>query len=320
MHDLTLASQFADRLLLLQRGVVVARGAAPDVLTESNIATHYGAVVRVLRDDDGRVVVVPMRPGGAAPPPPGASRTAAAARARRPLSGAPGRKRPPGPRRAGAPAGPEWARAPVRPRPLGARRRCGAGARAGRPGPRPRGAGVLGPGRLLGGRHGADRHHAGLRRAGHRRTGRHPPARLRRQADHAGTARAGNRRLRRRELGAGPEGRRLRRRLAGHQPGRPSGVGRLHVPGRAGRRHRHPGPARLRAEPAARRRRRPAAGHVQPAAHLHRPRPDPGWGGVRRGDLAVGVPAVGGAPAHLVRLGIARCWPRSRRWWWPGPT
>jgi iron complex transport system ATP-binding protein len=78
MHDLTLASQFADRLLLLQRGVVVARGAAPDVLTESNIATHYGAVVRVLRDDDGRVVVVPMRPGGVSPPPPGASRTAAA--------------------------------------------------------------------------------------------------------------------------------------------------------------------------------------------------------------------------------------------------
>ena len=77
MHDLTLASQFADRLLLLQRGIVVARGAAPEVLTESNIATHYGAVVRVLRDDDGRVVVVPMRPGGAAPPPPGASRTAA---------------------------------------------------------------------------------------------------------------------------------------------------------------------------------------------------------------------------------------------------
>jgi len=77
MHDLTLASQFADRLLLLQRGVVVARGAASDVLTESNIATHYGAVVRVLRDDDGRVVVVPMRPGGAASPPPGASRTAA---------------------------------------------------------------------------------------------------------------------------------------------------------------------------------------------------------------------------------------------------
>ena len=78
MHDLTLASQFADRLLLLQRGVVVARGAAPDVLTESNIATHYGAVVRVLRDDDGRVVVVPMRPGGATPPPPGAARSAAA--------------------------------------------------------------------------------------------------------------------------------------------------------------------------------------------------------------------------------------------------
>ena len=62
MHDLTLASQFADRLVLLQRGVVVARGVASDVLTESNIATHYGATVRVLRGDDGRIVVVPMRP------------------------------------------------------------------------------------------------------------------------------------------------------------------------------------------------------------------------------------------------------------------
>jgi iron complex transport system ATP-binding protein len=60
MHDLTLASQFADRLLLLQRGAVVARGLAAEVLTEANIATHYGATVRIL-SDDGRVVVVPIR-------------------------------------------------------------------------------------------------------------------------------------------------------------------------------------------------------------------------------------------------------------------
>ena len=71
MHDLTLASQFADRLVLLQRGVVVARGPASDVLTESNIATHYGATVRVLEGDDGRIVVVPMRPRAAVSPVPG---------------------------------------------------------------------------------------------------------------------------------------------------------------------------------------------------------------------------------------------------------
>ena len=73
MHDLTLASQFADRLVLLQRGVVVARGVARDVLTESNIATHYGATVRVLEGDDGRIVVVPMRPRVAASPTAGAA-------------------------------------------------------------------------------------------------------------------------------------------------------------------------------------------------------------------------------------------------------
>jgi iron complex transport system ATP-binding protein len=61
MHDLTLASQFADRLVLLQRGAVVARGSAAEVLTESNLAAHYGATVRILTDDDGRVAVVPVR-------------------------------------------------------------------------------------------------------------------------------------------------------------------------------------------------------------------------------------------------------------------
>jgi iron complex transport system ATP-binding protein len=60
MHDLTLASQFADRLVLLERGAAVARGSANEVLTEESIARFYGANVRVLRDD-GRVVVVPVR-------------------------------------------------------------------------------------------------------------------------------------------------------------------------------------------------------------------------------------------------------------------
>ncbi len=65
MHDLTLASQFADRLLLLQRGAVVARGSAVEVLTEALIARHYGANVKVLHDE-GRVVVVPLRPSNTA--------------------------------------------------------------------------------------------------------------------------------------------------------------------------------------------------------------------------------------------------------------
>jgi iron complex transport system ATP-binding protein len=60
MHDLTLAGQFADRLVLLDEGEVVAQGPAAEVLTEAAIRRHYGASVRVLRDA-GEVVVVPTR-------------------------------------------------------------------------------------------------------------------------------------------------------------------------------------------------------------------------------------------------------------------
>jgi iron complex transport system ATP-binding protein len=56
MHDLTLAGQYASRLLLLSGGRVVAQGAPPEVLTEPLIAEHYGARVRVVED-----AVVPVR-------------------------------------------------------------------------------------------------------------------------------------------------------------------------------------------------------------------------------------------------------------------
>ena len=61
MHDLTLAGQFADRLLLLVGGRAVAEGPAAVVLTEGAIREHYGARVRILQDARGGVVVVPHR-------------------------------------------------------------------------------------------------------------------------------------------------------------------------------------------------------------------------------------------------------------------
>ena len=66
LHDLTLAGQFADRLVLLDGGRVAAAGPARAVLTEEVIARHYHASVRVLEDPGGGVVVVPVR----APVPP----------------------------------------------------------------------------------------------------------------------------------------------------------------------------------------------------------------------------------------------------------
>jgi iron complex transport system ATP-binding protein len=60
MHDLSLAGQFADRLLLLAQGRIVARGPAAEVLSEQTIAAHYGADVRVIREN-GSVFVLPRR-------------------------------------------------------------------------------------------------------------------------------------------------------------------------------------------------------------------------------------------------------------------
>jgi iron complex transport system ATP-binding protein len=63
MHDLTLAGQFADELVLLDAGRLAAAGPARSVLTERVIGRHYGATVRVLEDPDGGLVVVPVRAG-----------------------------------------------------------------------------------------------------------------------------------------------------------------------------------------------------------------------------------------------------------------
>jgi len=60
MHDLTLAGQYAERLILLDEGSVVAEGAAAEVLSAPNVAAHYGANVRVVQDDAG-VFVLPVR-------------------------------------------------------------------------------------------------------------------------------------------------------------------------------------------------------------------------------------------------------------------
>ena len=61
IHDLTLAAQFCDRLVMVSGGQVVSKGIPVSVLTESAIRVHYGATVRVLDDGDGRVVVIPSR-------------------------------------------------------------------------------------------------------------------------------------------------------------------------------------------------------------------------------------------------------------------
>jgi iron complex transport system ATP-binding protein len=58
MHDLTTSGIYPDRLLLMAQGQIQVAGSATEVLTKENIATHYGANVRII-DDFGRPIVVP---------------------------------------------------------------------------------------------------------------------------------------------------------------------------------------------------------------------------------------------------------------------
>jgi iron complex transport system ATP-binding protein len=61
MHDLTLAGQYADRMLLLSSGRAVATGTPAEVLREDTIAEHYNARVRLVDDGAGNIAVVPTR-------------------------------------------------------------------------------------------------------------------------------------------------------------------------------------------------------------------------------------------------------------------
>jgi len=60
MHDLSLAGQFADRLILLDGGRLVANGTPAEVLSEETIGALYAASVRIVHED-GNVFVLPRR-------------------------------------------------------------------------------------------------------------------------------------------------------------------------------------------------------------------------------------------------------------------
>jgi iron complex transport system ATP-binding protein len=60
-HDLTLAAQYADRMALLDGGVIVADGPPAEVLTADVLSRFSGARVTVMRSPDGDPIVVPRR-------------------------------------------------------------------------------------------------------------------------------------------------------------------------------------------------------------------------------------------------------------------
>jgi iron complex transport system ATP-binding protein len=61
MHDLSIAGEYADRMVLLADGRVVVAGTPREVLTEELLSRHYGARVRVIDGGHGPLIV-PVRP------------------------------------------------------------------------------------------------------------------------------------------------------------------------------------------------------------------------------------------------------------------
>ncbi len=60
LHDLTLAARYADELVVLADGRVVAQGSATDVITAETVRAAFGVEARILTDPDtGRPVVLP---------------------------------------------------------------------------------------------------------------------------------------------------------------------------------------------------------------------------------------------------------------------
>jgi iron complex transport system ATP-binding protein len=59
LHDLNLASRLCDRLLVMQQGSVVAEGRPSEILTETLVASVYGASVSILQEVDKSPVIIP---------------------------------------------------------------------------------------------------------------------------------------------------------------------------------------------------------------------------------------------------------------------
>jgi iron complex transport system ATP-binding protein len=61
IHDLTLAGQFADRLILLANGRIAAAGPAESVLADRLLAAHFGEGVQVVTTETGDLAVISRR-------------------------------------------------------------------------------------------------------------------------------------------------------------------------------------------------------------------------------------------------------------------
>jgi iron complex transport system ATP-binding protein len=62
IHDLNLAARFADTVVILKDGKVIAQGEPKEVITPNNLASAFNILARVLEDPIGKTqLVIPIR-------------------------------------------------------------------------------------------------------------------------------------------------------------------------------------------------------------------------------------------------------------------
>jgi iron complex transport system ATP-binding protein len=62
IHDLNLAARFADRVVILRNGQIIAHGTPAEVITPSNLASAFNILARVIEDPVGKTpLVIPIR-------------------------------------------------------------------------------------------------------------------------------------------------------------------------------------------------------------------------------------------------------------------
>jgi iron complex transport system ATP-binding protein len=62
IHDLNLAARFADQIVILNDGKIIAQGGAKEVITPNNLANAFQILARVIEDPVGKTpLVIPIR-------------------------------------------------------------------------------------------------------------------------------------------------------------------------------------------------------------------------------------------------------------------
>jgi iron complex transport system ATP-binding protein len=62
IHDLNIAARYADKLMMLKDGNLVAIGNPADLVTKERIREVYGVETKIIQDPEAGLIITPLRP------------------------------------------------------------------------------------------------------------------------------------------------------------------------------------------------------------------------------------------------------------------